>query len=790
MANRTRVVVRTPGWILAGMLSLLAGLGPIAPASAQPTPSAGDARQRADELFRQGKEHFKEKKYAQTREAYQAAFDLKKSYDIACNLGNVEILLGKTRDGVEHLSFCIANFAATGDAALLEKAKKVIGDAKKQVAELTIRVNVKDAVVSVDGREIGRAPLAGAIFVEPGSRNVEAQLTGYEPARLVVGAGKGSAQTVEITLTASKVQSAADANTDHVVDADSACSSSRPQRHRRVEPWGAGGGPPCPPSQRRPEERPPDRRGVCARRGRVWDGDRVHGGRRRRAIGRREPAWQDSCSGAGGLPCEPCGGNALRRPRRCAFDERHLQRHERRWVRRGRRGPCRDGRLPAASVLRRPIARHRIHRRWNQGGTRVRWLHGWAHDPPSLLIPYLSRTTMRTNHSMFVTLGLLAIAVGVHSTGCFDSAGDCEENLQSPCYPGPTGGSGGSGGGTPVGCVPSENADPVGDECGVFVGGAAAKDDNAGTKGAPVATLARAITLAGEKSGRVYACMEEFAETIEVPAGIEIYGGLDCAADWKHVEGQKTTIAPEADLVPVTLLGGAGARLEDVAATAAGATTPGGSSIAVIAQDGATAELLRCELRAGSGAPGAAGITPMEVGPNGEGQNGENGMPGINSMPACMSTMGLLGGNGGQRMCDRMSVSGGLGGAGTTTDTGGPGGNGQPQPGPMPLDGKGGKEQDAAQCTVGNAGAEGSPGMSGSGATGIGDVSPGGYTAANASSGMTVGAPGQGGGGGGGAKTCDAAMLLPDLAEEAAAQAAAAVLPDWAAARAARASGC
>lgn len=205
MANRTRVVVRTPGWILAGMLSLLAGLGPIAPASAQPTPSAGDARQRADELFRQGKEHFKEKKYAQTREAYQAAFDLKKSYDIACNLGNVEILLGKTRDGVEHLSFCIANFAATGDAALLEKAKKVIGDAKKQVAELTIRVNVKDAVVSVDGREIGRAPLAGAIFVEPGSRNVEAQLTGYEPARLVVGAGKGSAQTVEITLTASKV---------------------------------------------------------------------------------------------------------------------------------------------------------------------------------------------------------------------------------------------------------------------------------------------------------------------------------------------------------------------------------------------------------------------------------------------------------------------------------------------------------------------------------------------------------------------------------------------------------
>ena len=335
--------------------------------------------------------------------------------------------------------------------------------------------------------------------------------------------------------------------------------------------------------------------------------------------------------------------------------------------------------------------------------------------------------------------------------GCFAYEEDCE--LTQQCAP--PGGSGGSGGSTPAACMPSEAGGPVGDECGVFVGGAAASDENAGSKAAPVATLGAAIAMAGGKGGRVYACNEEFGEAIEVPAGVEIYGGLDCAGEWKYVEGQKTTIAPAADQVPVTLLGGEGARIEDVAATAADAATPGGSSIAVIAQEGAVVELLRCELRAGAGAAGAAGETPTEVGANGEGQNGKNGVDGIDNGMACTTMTGSLGGSGGQLTCNGIDVSGGRGGAGTPDNIGGDANDGQPQPGPMPLDGKRGIGQpDTGQCSQGNGGALGMPGLSGPGATGIGDISGSGYTAASASPGMSVGTPGQGGGGGGGARKC------------------------------------
>jgi hypothetical protein len=48
--------------------------------------------------------------------------------------------------------------------------------------------------------------------------------------------------------------------------------------------------------------------------------------------------------------------------------------------------------------------------------------------------------------------------------------------------------------------VPSETAEPVGDECGVFVSSSLADDGNAGTKAAPFRTIEAALAAA---TGRV-----------------------------------------------------------------------------------------------------------------------------------------------------------------------------------------------------------------------------------------------------------------------------------------------
>src|SRR5690606_8915589 len=115
---------------------------------------------------------------------------------------------------------------------------------------------------------------------------------------------------------------------------------------------------------------------------------------------------------------------------------------------------------------------------------------------------------------------LVGVAFVILSSGCeqfwSNIAGDCEEMLTCEHFRPASTGSGGH-----EECVPSESAEGVSDACGVFV--AASGDDRRfGTKAEPVKTLSKAIARAAERGTAVYACAEEFAEAIEVPAGVTL----------------------------------------------------------------------------------------------------------------------------------------------------------------------------------------------------------------------------------------------------------------------------
>src|SRR6185503_19768702 len=142
-----------------------------------------------------------------------------------------------------------------------------------------------------------------------------------------------------------------------------------------------------------------------------------------------------------------------------------------------------------------------------------------------------------------------------------------------------SGGGGGGGGGTPAGCVPSESAQPVGDDCGVFVSSSLGVDRNAGTRSAPVKTLQKAIDQA--KGKPVYACAEAFSGSVTLSTGATIYGGLDCTKGWGYVGATKMS-ALMGDAAQVALMleqSASGVVVEDFTIQAASATLPGGSSI-------------------------------------------------------------------------------------------------------------------------------------------------------------------------------------------------------------------
>jgi hypothetical protein len=191
----------SPG-LLARALPLVFGLFFVSPALAGPSDAATE-NAKADEYFRQGKAFVKEDRWEDARRAYLAGWQIKRGYDIAGNLGSVELELGLSREAAGHLAYCIKSFPATGTAAQLAYIKGRFEEARQRVAALSIQVNVDGAEVYVDGRSIGRSPFPDDVYIEPGSRTLEVKLAGFAPSKRAVEAAKGSWQSVALVLRAS-----------------------------------------------------------------------------------------------------------------------------------------------------------------------------------------------------------------------------------------------------------------------------------------------------------------------------------------------------------------------------------------------------------------------------------------------------------------------------------------------------------------------------------------------------------------------------------------------------------
>src|SRR5262249_44507201 len=142
-----------------GTLLAIAGLSAVSSAAlSQPVISGEDAAKIADAHFLRGKALLKDGNIKGAYKEYKASWDLKKTYDIAANLGNVEYELGMPRDAAEHLSFSLRSTAVSVAPDRLEKIKKVLDQARALVGEVYIKVNVDGAEVLVDGVSVGRSP--------------------------------------------------------------------------------------------------------------------------------------------------------------------------------------------------------------------------------------------------------------------------------------------------------------------------------------------------------------------------------------------------------------------------------------------------------------------------------------------------------------------------------------------------------------------------------------------------------------------------------------------------------
>jgi PEGA domain len=180
-------MIATRGVAVLG-IALLASLG--SPAMAQTAQSTAD---RASELFDKGNALYKQSRWAE-------AWDIRKSFDLAANLGDCELQIGQNREAAEHLAYAVREFPLSGKPALRERLQQRFAEARARVGALRVRVSVPGAEVTADGHVVGVAPLAEEVFVDPGAHVLEARLGDYETGRASVEVGPGGSREVALAL--------------------------------------------------------------------------------------------------------------------------------------------------------------------------------------------------------------------------------------------------------------------------------------------------------------------------------------------------------------------------------------------------------------------------------------------------------------------------------------------------------------------------------------------------------------------------------------------------------------
>lgn len=156
----------------------------------------------ADELFERAQTASKAGDSQGAYDAYLAAWRIEKSYDIAGNLGSVEMKLGKIPDAAAHFTYALQNFPPSGPPAQRTKLADRLADARSKVAILRVVADHPNATITLDGAPLGEALIESEVFVSPGSHTIEAKLSGYRNARQEITVLQGSSQAVALTLVA------------------------------------------------------------------------------------------------------------------------------------------------------------------------------------------------------------------------------------------------------------------------------------------------------------------------------------------------------------------------------------------------------------------------------------------------------------------------------------------------------------------------------------------------------------------------------------------------------------
>jgi len=140
---------------------------------------------------------------------FQRSYDLTHHFAVLYNIGQVFVSLAKPVEAVDAYERYLAEGGKKIPAARRAEVEQEIARQQARIATLWIRGLPEGAAVRVDGKEIGKAPIAAPVRVGVGTHTIAAWAEGYDPAETGVTVAGEDQKVVDLVLAKHVVESPA-----------------------------------------------------------------------------------------------------------------------------------------------------------------------------------------------------------------------------------------------------------------------------------------------------------------------------------------------------------------------------------------------------------------------------------------------------------------------------------------------------------------------------------------------------------------------------------------------------
>jgi hypothetical protein len=131
---------------------------------------------------------------------FQRSYDLTHHFAVLYNIGQVFVSLAKPVEAVDAYERYLADGAKKIPAVRRTEVEQEIARQKARIATLEIRGLPEGAAVRLDGKEIGKAPLAAPARVGVGTHAIAASAEGYDPTATEVTVAGEDQRVVDLVL--------------------------------------------------------------------------------------------------------------------------------------------------------------------------------------------------------------------------------------------------------------------------------------------------------------------------------------------------------------------------------------------------------------------------------------------------------------------------------------------------------------------------------------------------------------------------------------------------------------